>query len=484
MCSIVLIHDTKSLKKAKLGHMPREREDKTHNMAGGRMEYSEKLTKYADKCRENKIDGDLFKKHSVFRGLRAPDGSGVLTGLTKISDVIAFDVAGDGTRTPREGLLYYRQYNVRDLIADYETKGRFGFEEVTYLLLFGALPTEEQLKKFRKLLAKNSELPFGFLHDVIIKTPSKDVMNTIGRCVLNLYTYDDMADNIDVENILSQSLGLIAKFPIMAIYAYKAMQHHFDQKSLVIHNPRANLSTAENLLRMLRNNKKYTALEAHVLDIALILHAEHGGGNNSTFTNHVVTSSGTDTYSAVSASIGSLKGPRHGGANIKVVKMFDDLKANVSDTTSDAEVEAYITALLEKRAFDKSGLVYGMGHAVYSLSDPRADILKEYARKLSIEKGLEKDFELYEKVAKMASKLIAEKRKIYKGVAANVDFYSGLIYKMLDIPYELFTPLFAVARITGWCAHRIEEIVSDSKIIRPAYMNVCDKADYTPIEER
>lgn len=442
------------------------------------------IKEWSELCRANSIDSALYQKYNVQRGLRDINGNGVLAGLTKISDITAFKVEEDGTKTPCEGVLRYRGIDIKEFIAGMIAENRFGFEEASYLLLFGKLPSTEELNNYNNILEKYRALPNDFISDIIIRTPCKDMMNTLSRGVLSLYSYDDHADNISIENVLAQCLNLIAKFPLMAVYAYQSYTHHFEGNSLIIHSPLPGLSTAENLLRILRADSRYTPLEAHVLDLALILHAEHGGGNNSSFTDHVVSSSGTDTYSAMSAALGSLKGPRHGGANVKVVKMFDDIKEHVRDPRDEKEVRKYLARILDKKAFDRSGLIYGMGHAVYSLSDPRAEILQGYAEKLSEENGLEDDYALYASIAKLAPELIGERRRIYKGVAANVDFYSGLIYKMLDIPYELYTPIFAVARIVGWSAHRIEEILNDSKIIRPAYKYVGTNVEYKKLSDR
>lgn len=441
------------------------------------------LLKWSEQINAQKIDGALYQKYNVMRGLRDINGKGVLAGLTKVSDVHATYIDENGNSVPCPGSLTYRGVNIKEIAHGLEQERRFGFEEVAYLLLFGKLPTRSELRVFAELLSVYRQLPNDFISDIIIRTPCKDMMNTLQRGILTLYTYDEHADDISTANVLRQCLELIAKMPLIAVYGYQSYSHHFENKSLIIHSPMDNLSTAENLLRLLRADSQYTQLEAKVLDLALILHAEHGGGNNSTFTNHVVSSSGTDTYSAMSASLGSLKGPRHGGANIKVVRMFDDMKNVLDDTTSDAQVEDYLRALLDKNAFDKAGLIYGFGHAVYSYSDPRAEVLKDYARKLSEEKGFSQDYELYERVARLAPKVIGEKRRIYKGVCANVDFYSGLIYKMLNIPYELYTPIFAIARIVGWSAHRIEEL-QDSKIIRPAYKAVDTKTGYVGLDDR
>ena len=388
-----------------------------------------------------------------------------------------------GNDIPCEGQLYYRGINVRDLVKGFVSDSRPGFEETVFLLLFSKLPTSDELKRFCEQLSFYRSLPSSFVRDMILKAPGKDMMNILSRSVLALYAYDDNPDDISTANILRQCLQLIAEFPLLAVYSYHSYQHYHKGQSLFIHHPKKELNTAENLLYILREDGQYTPLEAELLDLALVLHAEHGGGNNSTFTTHVVTSSGTDTYSAISAALGSLKGPRHGGANIKVMQMFDDMKANIKIKDKN-EVKDYLVRLLDKQAFDKSGLIYGMGHAVYSLSDPRADILRYYAEQLSVEKGLHDEFELYQTVEKMAPEIIAEKRKMYKGVSANVDFYSGMVYKMLGLPYELFTPIFAVARIAGWSAHRMEEIQNAGKIIRPAYINVKEENEYIPLQNR
>ncbi|MBQ8304358.1 MAG: citrate/2-methylcitrate synthase [Clostridia bacterium] len=429
------------------------------------------------------IKAESYSEHNVKRGLRDIDGKGVVTGLTEISDVTSRKILPDGTEIPCEGELRYRGINIHDLVNGFMKDNRFGFEETIYLLLFSELPTDGELARFKELLGDYRRLPASFVRDMILKAPGKDLMNILSRCVLALYPYDDNPDDISVANVLRQSLFLISVFPMLSVYAYQSFQHYHNGKSLFIHQPKPERSIAENILSLLREDEKYSDLEAKILDLALVLHAEHGGGNNSTFTTHVVTSSGTDTYSAVAAALGSLKGPRHGGANIKVVKMFDDMK-NTIDTSNDDEIRDYIIKLLDKQAFDKSGLIYGMGHAVYTKSDPRADILMSCAKDLSIEKGLEEEYDLYRRFAKIAPEIIAEKRRIYKGVSPNVDFYSGLVYRMLNLPYELYTPIFAVSRIAGWSAHRIEEIQCNGKIIRPAYINVKEQRLYIPLENR
>ncbi|HHU71038.1 MAG TPA: citrate/2-methylcitrate synthase [Clostridiales bacterium] len=446
-------------------------------------EITPELMELANLCKKNTIDSELYAKYDVKRGLRDISGKGVLTGLTEISEILSYTLV-DNDYVPCEGQLFYRGVNVESIIDGFIKDDRFGFEEITYLLLFGDLPEREELDSFIKLLENNRELPKSFVRDVIMKAPSHDMMNTLARSVLMLYSYDDKADDISIENVLRQSLQLIARFPLLTVYGYQAYRHYYEQKSLVIHPPKPGLSTAENILHMLRPNKKFTELEAKILDIALVLHAEHGGGNNSTFTTHVVTSSGTDTYSTVAASLGSLKGPKHGGANIKVIKMFEDMKENIKDWEDEEEIAAYISDILNKKAFDKSGLVYGMGHAVYSISDPRANVLKKYVETLSKEKGMNKEFGLYERVERIAPEVISKERKIYKGVSANVDFYSGFVYHMLGLPLEIYTPIFAIARISGWSAHRLEELVNAGKIIRPAYKSVSKHRPYVGLEDR
>ena len=438
----------------------------------------------AEKMRANSmIDSELYSKYNVKRGLRDLDGKGVLTGLTDISTIIQ-NKEVDGKLVPCDGELYYRGYNVNDIIDGISADDRFGFEEVVYLLLFGDMPNAQQLKDFKELLVKYRTLPQNFVRDVILKAPSDDMMNSIARSVLTLFCYDDNPNDISIENVLRQCIQLISVFPMLSVYGYHAYNHYLRDKSLYIHRADPSMSTAEVILSLLRPDRKYTPLEAKVLDMALILHMEHGGGNNSTFTTHVVTSSGTDTYSSTAAALASLKGPRHGGANVKVFYMFEDIKKNVRDLTDDEEIEAYLTKILEKQVFDKMGLIYGMGHAVYTISDPRQMILRGAVKKLAQAEGYEDDFNLYERVEKLAPMVIGKKRKIYKGVAANVDFYSGLLYSMLKIPCELYTPLFATARIAGWSAHRLEEIANAGKIIRPAYMSISDKKIYTALDQR
>lgn len=429
------------------------------------------------------IDTELFAKYDVKRGLRDLNGKGVLAGLTNISDVRAKEII-DGVEVPAHGRLFYRGYDVKDLVTGFTKDNRFGFEEITYLLLFAKLPTEEELSSFRKILAGYRSLPTSFVRDIIMKAPSKDMMNTLARSVLTLYSYDDRADDVSLPNVLRQCLQLISLFPLLSIYGYQAYCHYHDGKSLYIHQPDPSLSAAENILHILRPDSSYTPLEAKLLDIALVLHMEHGGGNNSTFTTHVVTSSLTDTYSVISAAIGSLKGPRHGGANIKVVQMFEELKREVKDWSDEDEVSSYLKKLLHKEAFDHAGLIYGVGHAIYSKSDPRAVILKSFVEKLSVEKGLQKEFALYSLVEKLAPQVIAKERQMYKGVSINVDFYSGFVYHMLGLPLELYTPIFAMARISGWSAHRMEELANNGKIIRPAYKPIGEDKVYIDIQDR
>ena len=439
----------------------------------------------ADLCMEDdRIDPALYVQHKVNRGLRDLDGNGVLTGLTEISEVNAKRVE-DGVTVPCAGELFYRGYDIRKLTAGFIADDRFGFEEITYLLLTGELPDADALASFRDVLGSYRKLPNSFVRDIIMKSPSSDMMNSLARSVLMLYSYDRNADDTSVPNVLRQCLQLISVFPLLSVYGYQAYNYYIREKpSFFIHEPKPELSTSENILHMLRFDSRFTKLEARILDLALILHAEHGGGNNSTFTTHVVTSSGTDTYSAVAAALGSLKGPKHGGANIKVCRMFDDMKAQVRDWADRDEIEQYLQKLVAKEAFDHTGLIYGIGHAIYSVSDPRAQIFKGFVEALSVEKGLEKEFALYSTVEELAPKVIVNSRKMYKGVSANVDFYSGFVYSMLGIPEELFTPLFAIARISGWSAHRLEELINGGKIIRPAYMAVQPRREYVPIEKR
>ncbi len=429
------------------------------------------------------IENDLFIKYDVKRGLRDLNGKGVLTGLTRISEIIAKKNV-DGKEVPADGEIYFRGYDVHQLIDGAVKDNRFAFEECAYLLLFDKLPTGKELFEFEKLLGIYKSLPPSFVRDVIMKAPSRDMMNTLARSVLTLYSYDDHADDVSLPNVLRQSLQLISMFPMLSIYGYHAYNHYHEGNSLIIHPPKEELSTAETILYLLRPDSQYTELEAKLLDICLVLHMEHGGGNNSSFTTHVVSSSLTDTYSVIAAAIGSLKGPRHGGANIKVVHMFDDIEANVKDWKDEDEVRAYLDKILNKEAFDKAGLIYGIGHAIYSKSDPRAVILKSFVEKLAVEKGKEDELALYQMVERIAPELIAGERTMYKGVSANVDFYSGFVYRMLGLPEELYPTIFAIARIVGWSAHRMEELANNGKIIRPAYMAIEPRKVYNEMENR
>lgn len=444
---------------------------------------SPEIRRLAELCeKNNEIDKELYTKYEVKRGLRDLNGKGVLAGLTNISDVCAKKIV-NGEEVPCEGNLYYRGYNIKDLVKGFLEAKHYGFEEIAYLLLFGELPNAKELEQFHETLVERRTLPPTFVRDVIMKAPSRDMMNSLSRSILNLYSYDDKADDTSIPNVLRQCLNLISQFPMLMVYGYHAYNYRMGE-DLYIYAPRPELSTAENILLMLREDRKYTKFEARILDMALVLHMDHGGGNNSTFTTHVVTSSGTDTYSTMAAAMASLKGPKHGGANIKVTQMFADMKEKVDDWEDDDKIRDYLEGLLEKRNFDKKGLIYGMGHAIYSVSDPRADIFKKFVKRLAREKGYEKEYALYEKVEHMAPKIIAEKRKMYKGVNANVDFYSGLVYHMLGIPEQLYTPIFATARIVGWSAHRLEELKNVDKIIRPAYKPLAPYRDYVRLEDR
>lgn len=451
------------------------------------IDYSEitpEIKELSKRCiSDNLIDPELYTKYAVNRGLRDLNGNGVLTGLTEISEIRSSKMV-DGKKVPCEGKLFYRGVDVEEIVKGFVREKRYGYEETVYLLLFGSLPNRQELTDFSALLARYRSLPTNFVRDVILKAPNADMMNTLARSVLTLYSYDARATDNSIENVLRQCLQLIALFPMLSVYGYQAYSHYVLDQSLIIHNPVPELSTAENLLHILRPDGMYTELEARILDLALVLHAEHGGGNNSSFTMHVVTSSGTDTYSAVAASLASLKGPKHGGANIKVMQMFEDMKEKLPDWHDDEAIQAYLRALLNKQAFDKAGLIYGMGHAVYSLSDPRANVFKNFVEMLAEEKGRHEEYQLYAKVADYAPKIIAQERKIYKGVSPNIDFYSGFVYSMLDLPLELYTPIFAVSRIAGWSAHRIEELVNAGKIIRPSYKSVKEETPYRPLDER
>ena len=443
------------------------------------------ILKYSDYCTDNcRIEPELYIEHKVNRGLRDLNGKGVLTGLTEISEILSKKNV-DGEEVPCPGQLYYRGYGIEKIVDGFIGNNRFGFEEVVYLLLFGKLPKADELEEFKGVLSSYRTLPGSFVRDIIMKAPSSDMVNSLARSVLTLYSYDENADCTDIPNVLRQCLQLIARFPSLSVYGYHSYNYYIKgNDSFFIHEPRPELSTAENILYMLRIDGKYTPLEAKVLDAALVLHAEHGGGNNSTFTTHVVSSSGTDTYSAIAAALGSLKGPKHGGANIKVCEMFNDIKEHVKDWADEEEVACYLKKILHKETFDRAGLIYGIGHAVYSVSDPRAMVLKDFVKSLSEEKGLEKEYRLYSLVETLAPQIIASERKMYKGVSINVDFYSGFVYDMLGLPHELYTPLFAIARIAGWSAHRIEELLNAGKIIRPAYKSVQPQREYIKMEDR
>ena len=430
------------------------------------------------------INPDLYEKYNVKRGLRNANGTGVLVGLTQIGDVVGYEIDKGGKKIAVPGRLLYRGYDVADLVHDIESRDEFGYEQTAYLLLFGELPNKKQLKDFREYLGMCRNLPSNFTEDMIMKAPSSDIMNKMARGVLASYSYDGDPENRSVENVMKQCIELIARFSTLAAYAYQAKRRFYDQKSMYIHNPLPNLSTAENFLRLIRPDKKYTPLEAQILDLALILHAEHGGGNNSSLTVHVVSSADTDTYSTIAAAIGSLKGSRHGGANIRVMEMMDDIKANVKDWADEEEIRAYLTKIASRQAYDKTGLIYGMGHAVYTVNDPRALLLNELAEKLAKEKNCLEEFQLYKNIEKIAPEVIYKVHGSEKKICANVDFFSGFVYTMLDIPRELYTPLFAISRIAGWSAHRIEEVVAGGRIYRPAYKNICPERKYIPLENR
>ncbi len=445
---------------------------------------NKRIVKLAGKLYKNSvIDKDLYALYDVKRGLRDIDGKGVRTGLTDISEILQNKIV-DGKTVPAEGVLFYRGYNIEDIVNGFVADDRFGFEEVVYLLLFGEMPTLKALEDFKEMLGAYRALPANFVRDVVMKAPSADMMNTLARSVLTLYCYDSNPNDTSIENVLRQCMQLISVFPLLSVYGYQAFNHYLRNQSLFIHVPDPKKSTAEIVLTLLRPDQKYTDLEAKVLDMALVLHAEHGGGNNSTFTTHVVTSSGTDTYSAIASALCSLKGPKHGGANVRVSKMFEDLKINVRDWSDDEQISKYLSDIIDRNAFDRSGLIYGMGHAVYTISDPRAQILKSFTERLAKAKGLEDEYELYSRVERLAPQVIGEKKHIYKGVSANVDFYSGFIYNMLNLPTELYTPLFAIARIAGWSAHRMEELINGNKIIRPAYMSISQHKEYKKLADR
>ena len=450
-------------------------------MDSKREAFLQELTRQAEK--RNRIPMELYQKYSVKRGLRNEDGSGVLVGLTEIGDVHGY-IIDEGDIIPDEGRLIYRGINITELVTGLQQENRPGFEEASYLLLFGDLPTALQLEQYTSLVGESRALPNSFTEDMILKAPSHDVMNKLARSVLVMYSYDPNPDDVSLGNVLRQSIELIARMPTMAAYGYMAKRHYFDGQSLFIHNPRKDLNTAENLLHLMRPDSRFSKLEAETLDLALVLHAEHGGGNNSTFTVRVVTSSATDTYSAIAAGIGSLKGPLHGGANLKVREMMENIKAGVKDWKDEEEVRAYLSKIVRKEAFDRSGLIYGVGHAVYTLSDPRAVLLQEKAADLAVEKGLETEFGLHRIVARLAPEVLKKDKNSNKVVAANVDFYSGFVYQMLNIPTEMYTPIFCIARTAGWAAHRIEELVSGVRIIRPAYRDVLKNRPYLPLAQR
>lgn len=435
-------------------------------------------------CKNSLIDPSNYDKYDVKRGLRDSNGKGVLTGLTEISEVNSVIEDENGNRTPIPGELFYRGYSIEDLVNGFIHDKHYGFEEVSYLLLMGDLPNQEQFEEFNQLLGYYRTLPDTFVRDIIMKAPSRNIMNALSKEVLTLYSYDEKAEDTSVPNVLRQCIQLIALLPVLAVYSYQAFNYFHNKQSLFIHSPQPHLSTAENILYMLRPDSQYTKLEAKLLDMALVLHAEHGGGNNSTFTTHVVTSSGTDTYAAIAAALCSLKGPKHGGANIKVVKMFNHIKRHITDYNDKEQIRDYLIKILNKEAFDKTGLIYGMGHAIYTISDPRARVFKGFVKSLSEEKGRQAEYQLYSNVEEIAAELIMQRRKTDKKISANVDFYSGFVYSMLDLPTKLFTPLFAIARVSGWSAHRLEELVNPSKIIRPAYQNVHDRQNYVPMDER
>ncbi|HCX65492.1 MAG TPA: citrate synthase [Eubacteriaceae bacterium] len=447
---------------------------------GGRI-MLKKLTKLIES--NDIIDPQLYKEYDVKRGLRELSGKGVMAGLTEIGEVYSYETDGSSI-IPKPGQLFYRGVDVHSIVEGFTSENRHGYEETAYLLLFGELPKSDELDSFRGLLTEHRTLPKSFVRDMILKAPSKNVMNMLSRSVLGLYSYDDKADDTSIENVLRQCVKLITTFPMLAVYSYQALNHYHYGKSLVIHSPKEDYSTAENILHMLRPDSQFTDIESKLLDLSLVLHAEHGGGNNSTFSTHVISSTGTDTYSTISAALGSLKGPKHGGANIKVSEMFEDIKSKIKNWENEGEIADYLSKVLNAEEFDRSGLIYGMGHAVYSISDPRAEILRTHCKQLAEAKGQKEEFDLYFRVENIAKELIEEKRKIYKGVSANVDFYSGFVYQMLQLPLELLTPIFAISRISGWSAHRIEQLVNKGKIIRPAYKGVAQRKDYIPMSDR
>ena len=437
----------------------------------------------AEYKKHNNIPATDYEKYNVKRGLRNPDGTGVLAGMTKICNVHGY-LLNEGERMPIEGELTYRGYNIADLVDNCIKENRFGFEEVAYLLMIGKLPTREELAEFNAVVGSMRQLPDYFAEDMILRLPSRNIMSNLSRAVLALSPFDEKADDNSIENNLRQSLELFARFPIIIAYAYQAKKHFYDKESLYIHFPKAELSTAENILHIIRPDSNYTEEEVHLLDLALMLHAEHGGGNNSTFTTRVLTSSGTDIYSAIAGSVSSLKGPKHGGANIKVVEMMNDIKENVKNWDDENEIADYLRKILRKEAFDKSGLVYGMGHAIYTLSDPRAVLLRRSAENLAIEKGRMDELNLMDKIAELTPTLFAEIKGDKKVICPNVDYYSGFVYSMLGLPVELYTALFATSRVAGWCAHRAEELCTGGRIIRPAYKSSVRPKEYIPIDDR
>jgi len=431
----------------------------------------------------SRIEPELYTRYNVKRGLRNSDGTGVLVGLTEIGDVHGY-ILDEGEKTPDEGRLRYRGIDIRDMVKAFQEEKRFGFEETCFLLLFGKLPTSEELKRFNDLLCERRILPPSFTEDVILKAPSGDIMNKLAMSVLACYSFDSNPEDTSIENVLMQCIDLIARFPVIVAYSYQAKNYYRNSQSLRIHVPKKDLGTAENLLHMVRSDNGYTPLEAELLDLSLVLHAEHGGGNNSTFAVHVVTSSGTDIYSSIAAAVGSLKGPKHGGANIKVMEMIENIKSNVQNWNDEDELSTYLAKLIRKEAYDKTGLIYGLGHAVYTVSDPRAILLKQKATELAGQKGMEDELNLYFNIERLAPEVFASEKRDSKVISANVDFYSGFVYKMLNIPSDLYTPIFAVSRIAGWAAHVIEEIVSGGRIMRPAYKSVAGKREYIPLSER
>jgi len=443
----------------------------------------ERLNVLADIVQKNSyIDPTLYDLYNVKRGLRNANGTGVLVGITRVASVIGYELV-NGVKTPIEGSLFYRGVNMTDIVDGFQRDGRRGFEEVVYLLLFGTLPTSAELLSFIDLLETCRDLPTSYKEDVILKIPSTNIMNKLQRTVLTLYSYDENPEDTSVLNVLSQSINLIAKIPLITAYAYQAKRHYFDNQSLILHTPKSGAGTAENILHLIRSDSVYTDAEVDILDLLMVIHAEHGGGNNSAFATHVVSSTGTDTYSAISTAIGSLKGPKHGGANLMVAAMIEDIKSHINDWSDEVELKNYLALILEKKAFDKKGLIYGMGHAVYTLSDPRAIVLKKKAEELAVLKGLERNFKLISDIERISGKMLNERLGSNNAIAANVDLYSGFVFEMLGIPQELYTPIFAASRMAGWCAHRLEQIL-DEKIMRPAYVTLGDPVNYSPIDKR